>query len=599
MSLNKLACISLILLSFFISAQNAIEKKETECNKSLLSGDYNQALVICSAALSSMNDDNTAQLYVLLQLATIHHKLGQTENEDYYLAKIKSHPKFIEVVEIQHEWHRRVGQKYYYEANYEESKRHLYQALEIAKRENNPVWLSKSYNDVGLVELKLENYKTALSHYQQSLQLKKKHGNSFQIGKTLNNLGLVHFKLEMYADAVLFYEDALTHYLNYAEQPDFDERVYYEITHIYEDLNRAHQAIGNDQKAEAYAKAILDSLRLKISPLEQTRALLNLSKWHLLKNNDEFAQLFIDEANHLLQQHGNKELMAELYWLQSQTAWHQSDFQSAETNALKGLKLAQELKNDQLTTNIYSTLGTIYQDTYPRKALEAMQQYQNYRESFLKKKYDSDLRTIQHEIEKQQIQQKLLSQELINIEQKHQLKSLTNLVLWIVIITIIVIAGISIYLLIKRKEKESLLKSIYYHKQQLLLLEATQSSESNSQHSSDIEEYKDQLKHQLVNTMIDVINIWEKTTQSSQIELAEQSKIWTVSIDNGTLRTRSLDKYLSVDKIPQNPRWRNVVKTCHFILSQIQLSAHDRQQLNNHLDSIMNTVKNLSLGSKK
>ena len=95
--------------------------------------------------------------------------------------------------------------------------------------------------------------------------------------------------------------------------------------------------------------------------------------------------------------------------------------------------------------------------------------------------------------------------------------------------------------------------------------------------------------------MIDAINIWEKSTQLNQIELAEQSKIWTVSIDNGTLRTRSLDKYLSIEKIPQNPRWRNVVKTCHFILSQDHLDGQDRVQLNQHLEDIMDTVRNVSL----
>jgi len=95
--------------------------------------------------------------------------------------------------------------------------------------------------------------------------------------------------------------------------------------------------------------------------------------------------------------------------------------------------------------------------------------------------------------------------------------------------------------------------------------------------------------------MIEAVSIWEKHTKTNRVELAEKSKLWTVSIDNGTLRTRSLDKYLSLEKIPLNPRWRNVAGTCHFILADMTLSPKDRSLLNQHLDSIMQNVKMLSM----
>jgi hypothetical protein len=145
----------------------------------------------------------------------------------------------------------------------------------------------------------------------------------------------------------------------------------------------------------------------------------------------------------------------------------------------------------------------------------------------------------------------------------------------------------------RKKEKQALMQSIRYHKQQLLIFQT--SHKANLETSS--ETHKEALKKALVELLIDATTIWEKSTQTSLIEMAEQSKIWTVSIDNGTLRTRSLEKYLSLEKIPDNPRWRNVVQTGHFILSQENLEKNDRQILEARLERIMAEVRALSLNN--
>jgi len=45
-----------------------------------------------------------------------------------------------------------------------------------------------------------------------------------------------------------------------------------------------------------------------------------------------------------------------------------------------------------------------------------------------------------------------------------------------------------------------------------------------------------------------------KLTGKTIIDLAEKSRIWCVSIDNGRSRARSMNRYLSLDKLPSNPR---------------------------------------------
>lgn len=87
------------------------------------------------------------------------------------------------------------------------------------------------------------------------------------------------------------------------------------------------------------------------------------------------------------------------------------------------------------------------------------------------------------------------------------------------------------------------------------------------------------ISHLIVDSMQLCLSVWKKLTASNKVEFAEQSNIWKVSIDQGRLRTRALDRYLSLNAIPKNPRILQVIKSCHFILSQENLASDDRKQL--------------------
>lgn len=88
------------------------------------------------------------------------------------------------------------------------------------------------------------------------------------------------------------------------------------------------------------------------------------------------------------------------------------------------------------------------------------------------------------------------------------------------------------------------------------------------------EDSEQQYREALVKLMQDCHYYWQKITGESIIELAEKSRIWSVSIDNGRLRTRSMNRYLSIDKLPSNPRWRQVARTAYFVLSKV---SHDQE----------------------
>ena len=63
--------------------------------------------------------------------------------------------------------------------------------------------------------------------------------------------------------------------------------------------------------------------------------------------------------------------------------------------------------------------------------------------------------------------------------------------------------------------------------------------------------------------------LWKEVTGTGKIDLAEQSGIWRVNLDRSSLQVRTLDKYLLTDSLPQNPRWRDVLKTAEFVLEYV------------------------------
>ncbi|WP_299422693.1 response regulator [uncultured Shimia sp.] len=77
----------------------------------------------------------------------------------------------------------------------------------------------------------------------------------------------------------------------------------------------------------------------------------------------------------------------------------------------------------------------------------------------------------------------------------------------------------------------------------------------------------DRYRETIVALMSDSLEIWGAATGKSKIDFAEASGIWRVNLDKTSLQTRTLDKYLLIETLPDNPRWRDVLKTVKFVLA--------------------------------
>jgi hypothetical protein len=253
--------------------------------------------------------------------------------------------------------------------------------------------------------------------------------------------------------------------------------------------------------------------------------------------------------------------------------------------------------------NIYHYASELYYDNgRPYESLVYLKKYQQLHEILLEKKYSENIKVIQSDIENERVQRALAEEQIVSQQKSQKIDKLLNLILGITSVGLLVGFIVSFYIYRKRKAQQHLMTIIESHKQQLFLLsndDTAEQDDAQQQESTPLSpsELTASFAELLVNTMIDCISIWEKSTKTNKVELADRSQIWTISIDSGRLRTRSLDKYLQVKKLPANPRWRNVVKTCHFILSECHLSNDDRTLLTSHLDQIMQVIKSESLGT--
>lgn len=102
-------------------------------------------------------------------------------------------------------------------------------------------------------------------------------------------------------------------------------------------------------------------------------------------------------------------------------------------------------------------------------------------------------------------------------------------------------------------------------------------------------------RQQLVTLMCATLHTWEVTTQKSKIELAEESNIWAVSIDDGRLRTRTFDRYLRLEHLPKIPRWREVVRTAYFVLSNPTIEPETRASLEQELEKTKAILKRAAI----
>ena len=88
------------------------------------------------------------------------------------------------------------------------------------------------------------------------------------------------------------------------------------------------------------------------------------------------------------------------------------------------------------------------------------------------------------------------------------------------------------------------------------------------------------LRELTIEVMNQSVTYWEEDTESTKADLARKSKIWKVYLEqDGRERTQTLDKYLSPESLPKNPRYKKVIQTADFVLTSVKKDSQVRQAL--------------------
>ncbi len=94
-----------------------------------------------------------------------------------------------------------------------------------------------------------------------------------------------------------------------------------------------------------------------------------------------------------------------------------------------------------------------------------------------------------------------------------------------------------------------------------------------------------EFRRALVDLMVLTVQCWEQTSGKDKIDLAEKSRLWKVSNDNSQLRVRTMERYLSVKKLPKAPRWQTVLDTAYFVLNHSDRNLPLTEQLAKAVDN--------------
>lgn len=525
-------------------------------------------------------NDAKALIHYFFSMVDIHHHLGNDEDSQSYLRKIEEHllPKDDN---SRYELSRRHGRFSMRKGNYFVAFKNFKEGLSLANNNNNLIWLGKSHNDVGAIYRLTSQYDEAIRHYEKSLEYKMQIGNLYMVATTQRNIGIIYTHMEDFKNAIYFYEQALNSYMAYIETTDYDERVNHDISHIYQDLAVAYKNIGEFNLAKKYKQLIIKNYQSLTSSRDQTRALLNIAILDLADHAYEMAKNRLIQAIEMTDV--RYEHTPELYYQLAKTYQFTQEISQAISTAEKGLGEINTIKDHEIEMYLHELLAALYSATNQSKVIEHLQAYQSSREKFLQNKYNNSVNTIKHKVVLIHKEKDLADQRVLNLQKNIKIENLQKNAAVFTLLLLSTMIWISFLILKRKQDRKELKAAIKSHQQQLLLLSEEQSPAKSDDNSS--------FKSLLVDTMILLVSIWEKHTGKDRVDLAEKSEAWTITIDNGTLRTRSLDKYMNIRSIPKFPRWKNVIKTCHFILSQKDLPTEDRVSINNKLDAIMQLVK--------
>lgn len=289
---------------------------------------------------------------------------------------------------------------------YENATRNFYKALNILNKSSNFKQEAKVYNNLGMIFDELDDYNRALEFYKESFRLDSISNNEKGNILSFINIGISYQNLKRYNLSRQYYNDA------------------YLLAQKYQDSLSLINIVNNQGTLEYDLKNYEKSLNY------YNRAL------KLYKNINDLEGIAISYNNIGLIHLDQKKYPLALKYFE------------------KSLKMATELNLYDFTGDIYSNLTIYYEEVKDyERAYEYYDKYNIVYDSLIGEKQNKMIRKLEVQYKSEKKQREILELMQENLHQKEIINSSKNILVYLYIIILLVIAFLAILFYLLRKEK--------------------------------------------------------------------------------------------------------------------------------------------------
>ena len=525
-----------------------------------------EQIIICEAELAKQ--PNTLSVNAQIQLSDLYRKSGDTNKASLILNELLKQSKSMNV-STQYDIAYSLGVNHFFARDFTSSLQSFLQAFSYAKKIEKPQPLAHVFNALANLAQVSSDYSAMSVLLERSFTIFQIEQNEQCMAKVLNNLGNAYRLNHQHNKALATYRRALV--LHQTQENTL------KAAHTQLNMARALVSLEQSEKAQVLLESLISTFANIGAIQRQIEAHGVLASIFNSNGNYENAERQIQTIQSLKLQvdnnyfdPGSELASAEFYRLTQQ-------FQQTESILLKGLEKTTEQKN------------VLQQERYLKALASLYAEQENHTKATYYWKSHSAVLT--KRLENKQIAVGELAPVLAYIEStnnsldKNQVFGKVQ-TLWLVIFLVLCSVGVLSWKIYKKHQlfNLSMTAPSKIHKPIVTEIHHVTSNSSSNKALQD-------KRSQLVELMMLSVQLWEQDKQLDVLELAERSKIWKVTVDDGRLRARALERYLKIDKLPANPRWRNVIRTCHFVLSECEAPSPLRTELSGQLSEYLQSVK--------
>jgi tetratricopeptide (TPR) repeat protein len=547
--------------------------------------DTSQKIFICQQQLKETAHDSESFYSLSLSLSKLYQQSGDLNSAKRMLNQVLSkYTKINEIEQIQ--INRQLGVIYFHQRDYEKAFNTFEQALSLSIKLKNSSFIALGYNDLANIYHIYGDLETSTSLLLKSYDIHTAENNDLGQASVLNNLGSLYKDKGDYNEAIVSYRNAYTIYTRLGRE--------LQAALTLSNLGETFELNGDPDKAVELLSQSVESLKKLNSFRFLAEIYILLAQISVNSISTEQAQYWLDQSRLTTNLIQSSEKNPK-YWFVQGLIWEKKgQLDKAAENYEKAFNQVNQHKEYPFQKQLYTAMAELSEQV---QDYEASSKYWRIYADTL----NSQL-TLKNTIHSKNIR------STFTFESGNS-PSLNTVEMFILIFSAILICFI-LYIFITRKKKSTAaykeestdeshsITQVETAATDTSIETVTQQPSSSTPLLSENEQ-AEQIRHQLIELMHLALQMWEESTQTSKLELAQQSKIWSVGIDDGRIRARAMERYFGLNTLPQKPRWRSVVRTCNYVLQKCQGKSLYREELESKLKHFQDMIKRKAIIDSK